>query len=97
MSENHDNHDNDSTSSPKKLHGFAAWSKERQREVASKGGKIAHARGTAHKFSGDEAREAGRRGGLAIAAKKRRLKADATAESNEMLAKSMFDDETTPR
>jgi general stress protein YciG len=47
--------------------GFAAMSAERQREIAQRGGKAAHARGTAHEFSCDEAREAGRKGGLAVA------------------------------
>jgi general stress protein YciG len=38
--------------------------KERQREIAAMGGREAHARGTAHEFDSEEAREAGRRGGL---------------------------------
>jgi len=37
----------------------------KQREIASKGGKAAHAQGTAHEWSSEEAREAGRKGGLA--------------------------------
>lgn len=45
--------------------GFASMDKDKQREIASKGGKAAHARGTAHKWTVDEAREAGRRGGIA--------------------------------
>ena len=40
-------------------------SPEKQREIASKGGKAAHAAGTAHQFSSDEARVAGRKGGMA--------------------------------
>lgn len=43
--------------------GFASMSKERQREIASKGGKSAHARGTAHQWTSEEAAEAGRKGG----------------------------------
>jgi len=39
---------------------------EKQREIASKGGKAAHAKGTAHEFSVEEAREAGRKGGAAV-------------------------------
>jgi general stress protein YciG len=39
---------------------------ERQREIASKGGKAAHRKGTAHQWSADEAREAGRKGGAAV-------------------------------
>jgi general stress protein YciG len=36
----------------------------KQREIASKGGKAAHQKGTAHEWSKDEAREAGRKGGF---------------------------------
>ncbi|MEZ0264450.1 MAG: KGG domain-containing protein [Phycisphaerae bacterium] len=46
--------------------GFASMNREKQREIASKGGKAAHAKGTAHEFTPDEAREAGRKGGLAV-------------------------------
>ncbi len=45
--------------------GFAAMPAERVREIASKGGKAAHAAGTAHQFNSDEARNAGRKGGMA--------------------------------
>lgn len=45
--------------------GFAAMDRERVREIASKGGKAAHAAGTAHQFTSDEARVAGRKGGMA--------------------------------
>ena len=41
--------------------GFAAMSPEKQKEIASLGGKAAHAKGTAHEFSPEEAREARRR------------------------------------
>ena len=50
---------------PRKPRGFAAMDPKKVSEIASKGGKAAHAAGTAHQFSSDEAREAGRRGGLA--------------------------------
>jgi general stress protein YciG len=50
---------------PKKRRGFAAMSAEKQREIASRGGKAAHAKGTAHVFDSEEAREAGRKGGVA--------------------------------
>ncbi len=43
--------------------GFASMDAEKQREIARKGGKAAHERGTAHEFTPEEAREAGRRGG----------------------------------
>ena len=45
--------------------GFASMNPDRQREIASKGGKVAHEKGRAHQWSRDEAREAGRKGGLA--------------------------------
>ena len=38
----------------------------RQKEIASKGGRAAHAKGTAHQFTSEEAREAGRKGGMAV-------------------------------
>lgn len=45
--------------------GFAAMDQEKQREIASKGGKAAHEKGTAHEFTSEEAREAGQKGGEA--------------------------------
>lgn len=38
---------------------------EKQRQIASKGGRAAHAKGTAHEFTSEEARAAGRKGGMA--------------------------------
>ena len=49
----------------KERRGFASMSPEKQREIASKGGRAAHQKGTAHEWSSDEAREAGRKGGMA--------------------------------
>ena len=45
--------------------GFAGMDEDKQREIASKGGKAAHEKGTAHEFDSEEAREAGRKGGQA--------------------------------
>ena len=45
--------------------GFASMDEERQREIASMGGKAAHAKGTAHEFNSEEARAAGSKGGKA--------------------------------
>ena len=45
--------------------GFASMDRSKQREIASKGGKAAHQKGTAHEWTSDEAREAGRKGGMA--------------------------------
>ena len=44
--------------------GFASLSQEQRIEIAAKGGRAAHKKGVAHVFSSEEAREAGRRGGL---------------------------------
>lgn len=46
--------------------GFASMDEARQREIASKGGKAAHEKGTAHEWSSAEAREAGRKGGESV-------------------------------
>lgn len=45
--------------------GFASMDPQRQREIASQGGRAAHEKGTAHEFTSEEAREAGRKGGQA--------------------------------
>ena len=45
--------------------GFASMDRSKQREIASKGGRAAHQKGTAHEWTSDEAREAGRKGGMA--------------------------------
>lgn len=50
---------------PKLARGFAVMDRERVRQIASRGGKAAHASGTAHQFTREEAREAGRKGGKA--------------------------------
>jgi general stress protein YciG len=47
----------------KERRGFASMSPEKQREIASKGGRAAHQKGTAHEWTSDEARQAGRKGG----------------------------------
>lgn len=52
-------------SDEKKKRGFAAMDPNKVREIASKGGKAAHAAGTAHQFTADEARVAGKKGGIA--------------------------------
>ena len=45
--------------------GFASMDRGKQRDIASKGGKAAHQKGTAHEWTSEEAREAGRKGGMA--------------------------------
>lgn len=46
--------------------GFAAMDRQRQREIASMGGRAAHQSGNAHEFTSEEARRAGRKGGEAV-------------------------------
>jgi general stress protein YciG len=48
--------------------GFASMDPEKQREIARKGGRAAHEKGTAHEFTPDEARAAGRKGGERVSA-----------------------------
>jgi uncharacterized protein len=48
----------------KERRGFASMSPEKQREIASKGGRAAHTKGTAHEWTSEEARSAGRKGGM---------------------------------
>ena len=64
MAENEGREDRQ-TSSKGRGRGFASMDPNKQREIASKGGKAAHAKGTAHEFTSEEAREAGRKGGQA--------------------------------
>lgn len=53
------------TPATRKPRGFAAMDPEKVKAIASKGGKAAHTMGTAHQFSSEEARAAGRKGGVA--------------------------------
>ena len=46
--------------------GFASMDEDKQRAIASLGGKAAHAKGLAHEFTTEEARAAGRKGGEAV-------------------------------
>ncbi len=49
--------------SEKVKRGFAAMPADKQREIARKGGRAAHEKGTAHEWTPGEARVAGRKGG----------------------------------
>ena len=51
------------TGERKERRGFASMTPEKQREIASKGGRAAHQKGTAHEWTSEEARSAGRKGG----------------------------------
>ena len=62
--------------------GFASMDRAKQREIASKGGKAAHQKGTAHEWTSEEARDAGRKGGIA-SHQRRREQAGNTSNQNE--------------
>lgn len=63
-----ENTGNDGNSSDRRTsnRGFAAMDPEKQRSIASEGGRAAHRQGVAHEWSSDEAREAGRKGGQIV-------------------------------
>jgi uncharacterized protein len=75
-----------STGQRKERRGFASMTPEKQREIASKGGRAAHEKGTAHEWTADEARSAGRKGGQVSRGGRGRLivstQADEAAGSN---------------
>ena len=73
--------------------GFASMDRNKQREIASKGGKAAHQKGTAHEWTSEEAREAGRKGGMASHRRKQEQQggaqsgdADTTGGSNSEMS-----------
>ncbi len=69
--------------------------RNKQREIASKGGRAAHQKGTAHEWTSEEAREAGRKGGVASHQRKvRERQQTGAAPSNESY--SMSDREAGP-
>lgn len=57
--------ENEKNEQPKSRRGFAAMSPERQRSIASQGGRAAHQQGAAHEWNSDEAKAAGKKGGSA--------------------------------
>ena len=61
--------------------GFASMDRAKQREIASKGGKAAHQKGTAHEWTSEEARDAGRKGGIASHQRRREQTGGQSAES----------------
>jgi len=64
--------------------GFASMDRGKQREIASKGGKAAHQKGTAHEWTSEEAREAGRKGGMASHRRKQEQAPMAGADERAM-------------
>jgi general stress protein YciG len=63
--------------------GFASMDRNKQREIASKGGKAAHQKGTAHEWTSEEAREAGRKGGMASHRRKQQQQQGEGGSSSE--------------
>jgi len=61
--------------------GFASMDRSKQKEIASKGGKAAHHKGTAHEWTSEEAREAGRKGGMASHRRKQEQAASSVREA----------------
>ena len=55
--------------------GFAAMDPERQKQIASEGGRAAHRQGVAHEWSSDEARDAGRKGGQIVSRNREHMSA----------------------
>jgi uncharacterized protein len=75
------------TSEGKQRRGFASMTSEKQREIASKGGRAAHVKGTAHEWTPDEARFAGRKGAKANRdGHGRRVKRKTTQENGPALS-----------
>ena len=74
----------------KERRGFASMSPEKQREIASKGGRAAHEKGTAHEWTPDEARNAGRKGGQISRGGRGRLMPSAAGDVNTSQRDSCF-------
>ena len=67
--------------------GFASMDPAEQRRIASEGGKASHASGQGHKWTTEEAREAGRKGGLTSRRGPSRATTEAAAKAKGKLAK----------
>jgi general stress protein YciG len=63
MAENRNQENQQETRGRSSNRGFASMDPQKQREIASEGGRAAHRQGVAHEWSSEEAREAGRKGG----------------------------------
>jgi uncharacterized protein len=76
------------TGERKERRGFASMTPEKQREIASKGGRAAHQKGTAHEWTSDEARSAGRKGGQISRGGRGRLVDDHSPETTAQAAET---------
>ena len=81
--------------------GFASMDRAKQREIASKGGKAAHQKGTAHEWTSEEARDAGRKGGIASHRRRREQMglggSDSTADDRGAAVENRATHETEDR
>ena len=71
--------------------GFASMDRSKQREIASKGGKAAHQKGTAHEWTSEEARDAGRKGGIASHRRRREQSGGPGTSGNDESQASEFE------
>jgi uncharacterized protein len=71
--------------------GFAAMDPALVREISSKGGKAAHVAGTAHEFTSEEGKAAGRKGGLATRDRKRTVPPPSAEERTGDLFETLTD------
>lgn len=77
--------------------GFASMDRAKQREIASKGGKAAHQKGTAHEWTSEEARDAGRKGGIASHRRRReQMGGNSGGETRNTTADAAIDTVDTP-
>ena len=76
------NQDSEGSKKGSSNRGFASMDPQRQREIASEGGRAAHEKGTAHEFTSEEAREAGRKGGQARSQSNRSNRSSNSASSS---------------
>jgi hypothetical protein len=89
--------------SGKSKRGFASMDASRQRDIASKGGKAAHAKGTAHEWTADEARRAGRKGGEVVSRDRAHMEAigraggEARGRARQMAAQQGLNGNGVPR
>jgi uncharacterized protein len=72
----------------KERRGFASMTPEKQREIASKGGRAAHQKGTAHEWTSEEARSAGRKGGQISRGGRGRLDEQSSGSMGDSVAAS---------
>jgi general stress protein YciG len=73
--------------------GFASMDRHKQRDIASKGGKAAHQKGTAHEWTSEEAREAGRKGGMASHRRKQEQQQSDESSSESPIGEEMVGSE----